>query len=74
MKIAVFTGASSGLGREFFLSAAEQFPQVEEFWLIARREEKLKEMCIRDRHRAALQWMNLPSRGKASRRKNESEI
>ncbi|MGI6261744.1 MAG: SDR family NAD(P)-dependent oxidoreductase [Acutalibacteraceae bacterium] len=44
MKIAVFTGASSGLGREFFLSAAEQFPQVEEFWLIARREEKLKEL------------------------------
>ncbi|MDD6175737.1 MAG: SDR family NAD(P)-dependent oxidoreductase [Firmicutes bacterium] len=45
MKIAVITGASSGLGKEFFLAAAEQFPQLEEFWLVARREEKLRELA-----------------------------
>lgn len=45
MKIAIITGASSGIGREFFLSAAEEFAQVDEFWLVARREEKLHELA-----------------------------
>ena len=43
MKIAIITGASSGLGREFFLQAASFFPEVEEYWLIARRAERLSE-------------------------------
>ena len=39
MKIAIITGASSGLGREYFrqLNAAD----YDEIWLVARREEKL---------------------------------
>ncbi len=43
MKIAVITGASSGMGREFVtqLDAAEQF---DELWLIARRRERLEEL------------------------------
>ena len=43
MKIAVITGASSGMGREFVtqLDAAEQF---DELWLIARRKERLEEL------------------------------
>ncbi len=43
MKIAVITGASSGLGREFALAAADCRRDIDEIWLIARREEKLKE-------------------------------
>ena len=44
MKIAVITGASSGMGREFVtqLDAAEQF---DELWLIARRRERLEELA-----------------------------
>ncbi len=43
MKIAVITGASSGIGREFAyqLTAEEQF---DELWVIARRKERLEEL------------------------------
>lgn len=45
MKTAIITGASSGLGREYFKSALEQFPEVEEFWIISRNKEKLSEVA-----------------------------
>ncbi len=40
MNIAVVTGASSGMGREFVLQLS-QYVQVEEIWVIARRLEAL---------------------------------
>lgn len=45
MAIAIVTGASSGLGREYITAVIEQFPIVDEIWLIARRKEKLKEIA-----------------------------
>lgn len=44
MKIAILTGASSGLGREYLrlLAAREELDQI---WAIARREERLRELC-----------------------------
>ena len=47
MKIAVITGASSGMGREFVYAIDKEF-ELDEIWVIARREEKLielKEQC-----------------------------
>ncbi len=43
MKVAVFTGASSGMGREFVrqICSAEKFDEV---WVIARRLDRLKEI------------------------------
>ena len=41
MKIALVTGASSGLGREFVRQIAEQ-GKVEELWAIARRRDRLE--------------------------------
>ncbi|PWM72830.1 MAG: oxidoreductase [Bacillota bacterium] len=41
MKIAVISGASSGLGREFALQCKKYFPEIGEYWLIARRKEKI---------------------------------
>ena len=41
MKIAVITGASSGMGKEFVLKAAMEEP-FDEIWAIARSEERLK--------------------------------
>ncbi len=40
MKIAIVTGASSGMGKEFVLQL-EQYVQVDEIWVIARREQAL---------------------------------
>jgi hypothetical protein len=43
MKTAIVTGASTGLGREFVRQLAEVFPEVECYWLIARRANRLAE-------------------------------
>lgn len=43
MKIAIITGASAGLGREFLRQMPELYPDIEEYWLVARRKEKLIE-------------------------------
>lgn len=43
MKVAVITGASAGLGKELLRLLPEMFPDIEEYWLIARRREKLEE-------------------------------
>lgn len=47
MKIAIVTGASSGLGRQFALEIDNTRSEIEEIWLIARREERLKELSLK---------------------------
>ena len=42
-KIAVITGASSGMGREFVYAVDKEF-QLDEIWVIARRKERLEEL------------------------------
>lgn len=46
MNIAVITGASSGIGKEFFVQLAKHpaYADIEEFWVIARRAERLVEL------------------------------
>ncbi len=43
MKIAVITGASSGMGREF-VKQLESLRRFDEIWVIARRKERLEEL------------------------------
>ena len=43
MKIAIVTGASSGMGREFVLQL-NRYVAVDEIWVIARREKALTEL------------------------------
>ena len=43
MKIAIVTGASSGMGREFVLQLG-QYVKVDEIWVIARRENALESL------------------------------
>lgn len=45
MKIAVITGASSGLGSEFAVAVDRTRTDIDEIWLIARRREKLEELA-----------------------------
>lgn len=40
--VAIITGASSGIGREFAMQIAQGYRSVEEIWLIARRRERLE--------------------------------
>lgn len=47
MKIAVITGASSGLGEQFAMEIDRSRTEIEEIWLIARREEKLKALSLK---------------------------
>ena len=44
MKIAIVTGASSGMGREFVKQIGHFYRSLDEIWVIARREERLKEL------------------------------
>ena len=44
MRTAIITGASTGLGREFVRQLADVFPEVECYWLIARRADRLQEV------------------------------
>ena len=40
--IAIVTGASSGIGKQFFLSLNERKAELDEVWVVARSEDKLK--------------------------------
>ncbi len=42
MPVAIITGASAGLGKEFFYAVLDICPEIDEFWLISRRKEKLE--------------------------------
>ena len=58
MNIAIITGASSGLGRVFVEKAVSRYPELDEFWIIARREDRLKELASRfpERKIRTLAW------------------
>lgn len=44
MKIAVITGASSGLGKEYVSEVLRQRNWLDEIWIIARRQERLEQI------------------------------
>lgn len=44
MNIAIITGASSGMGKEFAIQLAPVLHKTDEIWLIARRKERLEEI------------------------------
>lgn len=45
MKIAIITGASSGLGVKFLEAVISKYPNLDEYWIIARRKERLDELA-----------------------------
>lgn len=59
MNVIVITGASSGIGREFACQMDRYFTNVDEFWLIARSRDKLKEVADSLRHRTRILTMDI---------------
>ena len=47
MKIAIITGASSGLGVDFALEVDKQRADIDEIWLVARRKDRLEELAAK---------------------------
>jgi len=47
MKIAVVTGASSGLGLEYIRWIQQNFPQLQQIWVLARRTQRLQQLAER---------------------------
>ena len=45
MRIAIITGASSGIGREFARQIPRPYKSLDELWVVARRTDRLKELA-----------------------------
>lgn len=60
-KIAVVTGASSGLGREY-VARIDESEQVDEIWIIARRRERLEETAAATHHPVRILCADLATR------------
>lgn len=50
MKIAIVTGASSGMGREFVYQISNRFKSLDEIWVIARRIDRLEALSKEIKH------------------------
>lgn len=42
--IALVTGASSGMGKEFVREISKKYKGLDEIWVVARRRERLREL------------------------------
>ena len=42
--IAIVTGASSGIGREFAVALDQSMNGIDELWIVARRKDRLEEL------------------------------
>lgn len=59
MKIAIITGASSGMGMEFAKQVGARYSKFDEIWLIARRKEPMEEIACSMRPAARIIAMDL---------------
>lgn len=59
MNVIIITGASSGIGLEFAVKMDSGFRNIDEFWLVARREDKLNETAKLLNHRTRLFPMDI---------------
>lgn len=59
MNIAIITGASSGMGKEFAVQLDRCLGKTDEIWLLARRREPLEKLTHSLRHKARVIVMDL---------------
>ena len=60
--IAIVTGASSGIGREFAMALDQCMDAVDEIWIVARRKERLEELAGKLRRHSKVISGDLSSR------------
>lgn len=64
-RVAVVTGASSGLGRELVRRIDRKEKQIDEIWLVARREERLQALADELQHPARIFALDLTEKASA---------
>ncbi|MBO5487407.1 MAG: SDR family NAD(P)-dependent oxidoreductase [Eubacterium sp.] len=67
MNIIIITGASSGIGMEFARQMDDYFSNIDEFWLIARRRDKLEELAETLGHRSRILSMDITKEAQLDR-------
>ena len=67
VRVAIIIGASSGIGEEFVRQMDRGFYTVEEFWLVARSEEKLEELASTLNHACKIFSMDVTKQGQLQR-------
>ncbi|MCI9219707.1 MAG: SDR family NAD(P)-dependent oxidoreductase [Lachnospiraceae bacterium] len=59
MNIIIITGASSGIGKEFARQTDAHFNCIDEFWLVARSQDRLQQLAGTLRHRTRIFAMDI---------------
>lgn len=67
MNIIIITGASSGIGMEFARQMDDYFSNIDEFWLIARRRDKLEDVAKSLGHRTRILSMDITKEAQLDR-------
>lgn len=70
MKIAVVSGASSGIGRELVKIIDKNCPMIDEIWVIARRKERLERLQFQIHHPLRILPLDLSKEENLLRLKN----
>lgn len=59
MNIILITGASSGIGREFARQMDAHFSNIDEFWLVARNQDRLEALAKQMQHKTRIFPMDI---------------
>ena len=65
--IAIVTGASSGIGREFAYAIDQSMNGIDEIWIVARRKDRLEELSGQLKHHARIVCGDLSNRNTVNR-------
>ena len=65
--IAIITGASSGIGREFAYAIDQSMNGIDEIWIVARRKDRLEELSEKLKHHARIICGDLSNRNTINR-------